>query len=116
MTVEAWEELYVEMLSPPAVGRPLLLRRVSMDPRLIEKNREFFRATVVPEMKASPGFCGVRNMVNRETGQGMVGSVWTDQAAIEAAAMAEERRERAASVGVTFGEQTQREMALIELS
>jgi hypothetical protein len=55
-------------------------------------------------------------MVNRETGHGMVGTVWADRAGIEAAAaMADERRGRAASMGVTFGEQTEREIALIEL-
>jgi hypothetical protein len=116
LKVEAWEELYVEMVAPPAIGSPLLLQRVAMDPELVDTNSEYFRMNVVPEMKGMAGFCGVRNMINRETGHGMTGTLWSDPASLQAAASySEERRERAAALGVSFGEQSKREIALLEL-
>jgi heme-degrading monooxygenase HmoA len=116
MAVEQFEELLVEMAEPPAVGSSLLLRRISMDPVKVEENLDFFRREVLPQMKESPGFRGVRNMINRQTGEGMVGTVWADRAAMDAAAeAAEARRQQAAQRGVTFGEQSKREIVFIDL-
>jgi heme-degrading monooxygenase HmoA len=87
-----------------------------MDPAKMEENLGFFRQEVLPEIKAQPGFCAVRNMINRRTGEGMVGTVWADRASADAAAKAAEaRRERAAQRGVTLGEQTKREIVFIDL-
>jgi hypothetical protein len=47
-----------------------------MAPAKIEEILGFFRRDVLPRMKAQPGFCAVRNMINRQTGEGMVGTVW----------------------------------------
>src|SRR5262249_11015498 len=83
MSVEHFEELLVETAQPPKVGCSLLLRRLSMDPAMLEEHLDFFRGEVLPQMKASPGFCAVRNMTNRQTGEAIVGSVWTDQVAMD---------------------------------
>jgi len=116
MTVEHFEELLVEVDQPPTVGCSLLLRRLSMDPGKIEENLGFFRREVLPQIKADPGFCAVRNMINRQTGEGMVGTVWADRASIDAAAeAAEARRQQAAQRGVTFGEQSKREIVFVDL-
>jgi heme-degrading monooxygenase HmoA len=116
MTVEHFEELLVEVDQPPTVGCSLLLRRLSMDPGKIEENLGFFRREVLPQIKADPGFCAVRNMINRQTGEGMVGTVWADSASIDAAAeAAEARRQQAAQRGVTFGEQSKREIVFVDL-
>jgi hypothetical protein len=116
MTVELFEELLFEVVRPPAVGCSLLLRRVSMDPASIDGNLAFFRQVVLPEFKASPGFCAARNMINRETGAGVVGTIWVDEASMEAAAAdAETRRARAAQRGVVFGEQSKREIVFADL-
>lgn len=116
ISVEQFEELLVEAEQPPAVGCSLLLRRISMDPAAIETNLDFFRREVLPELKASSGFCAVRNMIDRQTGAGMVGTVWADAASMDAAAEAAEvRRQQAARRGVTFGEQSKREIVFAEL-
>lgn len=116
MTVEHFEELLVEIDKPPTVGCSLLLRRISMDPAKIDENLGVFRREVLPEIKANPGFCAIRNMMNRQTGEGIVGTVWADQASMDAAAeAAEARRQRAAQRGVTFGEQTKREIVFADL-
>jgi heme-degrading monooxygenase HmoA len=116
ISVEQFEEMLVDIGKPPTVGCSLLLRRTSMDPAAIEANLDYFRREVLPIMKASPGFCAVRNMIDRQTGDGMVGTVWTDTAAMDAAAeAAEARRQQAAQQGVTFGEQSKREIVFAEL-
>jgi heme-degrading monooxygenase HmoA len=116
LSVEQFEELLLEVDTPPAPGRCLLLRRISMDPARIDENLGVFTQQVLPQIKAQPGFCAIRTMMNRQTGQGMVGTIWADQASMDAAAEAgEARRERAAQQGVTFGEQTKREIVLVDL-
>ncbi len=115
MSVERFEELFVDVERPPEVGNALLLRRVSMDPSTIEENLAYFRDEVVPEIKSQPGFCAVRNMINRQTGIGMVGALWVDEAARDAAdAALRGRAELAASMGVTLGEPTRREIVYID--
>jgi hypothetical protein len=76
-----------------------------MDLAGIDDNLEFFRQTVVPEMRTRPGFLAVRHLIDRDTGQGRVGSVWADQASLAASlAQSERRRARAMDRGVEFGE------------
>jgi heme-degrading monooxygenase HmoA len=116
MSVETFEELYVDVATPPRVGASLLLRRISMPPEKIDENVEFFKREVVPQIKSTPGYLALRNMINRQTGNGLVGTVWADNAALEAAAkVAEERRSQAAAQRVTFGEQSRREIVFIDL-
>ena len=116
VTVEHFEELLVEVDRAPAVGSSLLLRRTSMDPAKIDENLDYFRREVLPAITSGSGFCLVRNMINRQTGAGMVGTVWADEAAMDAAAEAgEARRQQAAQHGVTFGEQSKREIVFVDL-
>lgn len=113
--VEHFELVAAEMVSPPPVGAALLLQRVSMDPSVIDDNLAYFKSDVVPQMKAQPGFLAVRNMIDRASGNGIVGTVWTDQAALNAAANeAAKRRQAAAERGIDFGEQSQRELVFVD--
>jgi heme-degrading monooxygenase HmoA len=116
VSVEHFEEQLVEIVQPLKVGCSLLIRRLSMDPAMVGEHLDFFRREVLPQMKASPGFCAVRNMINRQTGEGLVGSVWADSAAMDTWAEASEaRRQQAAQRGVTFGEQSKREIIFVDL-
>lgn len=116
LTVATMEELVVEMTRPPGIGSPLMLTRVSMDPAVIDENAEFFRREIVPQIKATPGFRALRNMINRQTGEGMVGTIWDDDQTMRAAADdAMARRQQAVGRGVTFGDITYREVVYIDL-
>jgi heme-degrading monooxygenase HmoA len=115
MTVGLYEEMVTEIVGPPRQGASLLIRQVSMDPAKIDENLEFFRATVLPEIKASPGLLAVRNMINRTTGDGVVGTVWTDVASMDAAAEAAQQRQAQAAGRVSFGEQSKREVLFVDL-
>jgi len=116
-TVGNYEQAFVEVGSPPpGPGAYLLVTPVSMDPASVDENLELFKATVVPEIKSSPGFRGLRNLINRQTGEGMTGTTWNDQASLDAAIEAAKlRRERAAARGVTFGETSIREIVAGEM-
>jgi heme-degrading monooxygenase HmoA len=116
-TVGNYEQVVVELGSPPpGPGAYLLVTPVSMDPARVDESLERFKATVVPEIKASPGFRGLRNLINRQTGEGMTGTTWNDQATLNAAIEAAKvRREQAAARGVTFGEMSIREIVAGEM-
>jgi heme-degrading monooxygenase HmoA len=105
MTVDSVEQVAVQVSKPPAVGSPLVLTRISMDPGRVADNVEFFKREIIPQISSAPGFRSVRNLINPETGEGMVSTIWDDeqsrQNALEAA---QSRRADAATRGVTFGE------------
>ena len=116
MTVELYEEMVLKAVGPPREGASLLIRRVSMDPAKIDENLDFFKETVLPQIKASPGFVAVRNMINRSTGDGIVGTVWVDAASMDAAAEAAQQRQAQAAGRVSFGDQSKREVLFVELA
>jgi heme-degrading monooxygenase HmoA len=116
MTIESFEEMVADISEIPAVGSALMVTRISMDPAKIDANLEFFKSEVLPRIKANSGYQALRNMINRETGDGAVGAVWRDQESMKAAAAdAQSRRGDAISRGVNFGDVSFREVLLMEL-
>ena len=116
MKVENFEERVRQMSGPPALGSALFVTRFSMDPAKVDENVEFFKSVVAPDIAAAPGFLALRNMVNPETGEGMVGSVWESQQAMQAASeMAMARRGDAAARGVTLGDPSYRDVVFIDM-
>ena len=116
MKVEKLEELVSEVVNPPVPGSALMVSPFRMDPATIEENLSFFKNEIVPQIKAAPGFCSLRNMVNRKTGEGYVGTVWVDRVALdkqaEGAAVA--RRQAASARGISFGEIGYMEFVLVD--
>jgi heme-degrading monooxygenase HmoA len=116
-TVERFEQTVGEVgPNPPTLGSKLQIRRIKMDPARVEDNLAFFRSTVLPEIMETPGFQSVRQMINRSTGEGVVGTVWADDDSMRAAtAKGDERRSMAESRGVEFGDVTVRELLFVAL-
>ena len=117
MTVENFEQVVLELGDPPpGPGSSLLLQRASMDPAKVEDNLAFFKSEVVPRIRANRGFRGLRNLLDREAGQSMVGTVWADTDSLRAAlAEGEKRRQEAVDRGVSFGESSEREILFTDL-
>ncbi len=117
VTVETFEQLASEVgESPPGPGSALFVTRISMDPDKVDDNLAFFKSEVAPRMKASPGFQALRNMMNRSTGEGVVGTAWADDASRKRAAdEAMSRRDEAIARGVNFGERSFREVLLADM-
>jgi heme-degrading monooxygenase HmoA len=58
---------------------------------------EAFRASILPDLEQTPGFCSASLLVNRATRLGCATTVWEDRAAMEASrASADEMRRRTA--------------------
>ena len=116
LTVDNYEEVVQEMASPPPVGSALMITRISMDPSKVDENLRFFRSEVAPRITAAPGFRALRNMIDRKTGRGIVGSAWADQDAMKnAAAQAEARRDEGRARGVSFDGDSFREIVFTDM-
>jgi heme-degrading monooxygenase HmoA len=116
LKVESFEELVVEMASPPPVGSALMVTPISMDPAKVDENLGFFKREVLPRIAAAPGFRALRNMMDRETGRGLVGSAWEDQDAMKnAAAQAQAQRDGGRARGVNFDEDSYREIVFADM-
>lgn len=107
MAVATFEQLVWEVEVRPEPGSKLHIREIRMAPDQIDSNVQFFKDTVVPQMRAVQGFLAVRNLMDRATGEGRVGTMWADNDALQASlAQTEERRAQAAGRGVQFGNDT----------
>jgi heme-degrading monooxygenase HmoA len=118
ISVATMEQMVGEVARPQnLVGCPLRLVRVKMDPAKVDEHIAFFRSDVLPELKGAPGFLAVRNMVDRSTGEGVVGTIWADEDSMRSSeATAEERRQRAATRGVQLSEPTYRTILFSHLA
>jgi heme-degrading monooxygenase HmoA len=116
LTIENLEEVVVEFAKPINPGCALFITRVSMDPGQVDENIAFFKSDVLPHIKSQPGFCGLRNMLDRVAGKAVVGSVWETRQALDAfEAQQPERRKTAESRGVRFDETEAREILFAEV-
>ena len=116
LTVETFEQLLSEVADPPGPGSALMVTRISMDPAKIDENLAFFKSDILPRIKANAGFQAVRNMIDRKTGHGLVGTVWANQDAMKAAAAeAQSRRQEGIARGVSFGDVSYREILFADM-
>ena len=117
MTVENFEETLVDLGAiPPGPGAALLVQRVSMDPSVLDDNLAFFKSEIAPRIKANPGFLAIRQMVNRTTGESILGTVWQNADNLQAAVSeAQARRSEGEARGVTFGEESRREILFVDM-
>jgi heme-degrading monooxygenase HmoA len=117
LTVENFEQMVAQVVRPITAGCSLFVTRVSMEPAKVDDNVAFFKSDVLPIFMSQPGFCGLRNMIDRTSGKGAVGSVWQTREALDAfVAMQPERRRVAESRGVHFDVQEDREVLLADLT
>jgi heme-degrading monooxygenase HmoA len=111
LEVQNFEQVVQSIVQPPVAGCQLNVVRVRMEPRSIDANIEWFKDQVLPQISAHPGFCALRNMVDRQTGQALTGSVFVDRESADASiANMPERRSAAEARGITFEDISQREI------
>jgi heme-degrading monooxygenase HmoA len=118
MTVRVFEQVAFEVgETPPQPGCVLRLVTYQMDPSRIDENISWFKSEVLPAMMASPGVRAVRNLVDRETGEGRVGSVYSDKSAMESSEGDRAQRMAAAGErGIEFGEESVLEVLFGQMS
>lgn len=116
MKVETFEERVLHVNRPPTVGSRLRVTRFSADPGKIDELVEYFKQEIVPQVESVPGFRALRNLVNPETGEGVVGTVWDDEQGLQAAEAAVQKlRPEVAARGVTLGETSIREIVFTDI-
>ena len=101
---------------PPAEGCRLRVIPFEADLARIDEEAKRVQSEVVPAMKKLPGFRGFRLMVDRSTGRGTIGAVFTDEATLQASEdFGKERRQEASTRGVLkFGDVSRREIAYLD--
>jgi len=115
LNIELYEAVLQDAVGPPSTGAALLLRRVSMEPGRVTENLEFFSREILPQIQQEPGYLATRQMINRQTGEGVVSTVWKDAASRRAAAESAVRRQQQSAGRVTFGEQSEREVVFVDV-
>ena len=116
LDIENFEEVVQVITKPPVAGCVLNVVRVRMEPKSMEGNIAWFKESIVPMMTSQQGFCALRNMVDRQTGQALSGSVFEDKGSADASlAGIPERRSNAEERGVTFESINQREVLLSQI-
>lgn len=116
--VERFEQTVSEVgATLPTPGSKLLVRRAKMDPAVLDENIEVFKSTIVPLITGSPGFQATRQMVNRETGQSITGTVFADEQAREEALKNFEANTRPIGEqrGITFEPAITRDVLIYEV-
>jgi hypothetical protein len=117
LEVENFEQVVEAISKRPGPGCTLNVVRVRMDPASIEQNIAWFKEAVAPQISSQPGFCSLRNMVDRQSGRAISGSVFDDKASADASiATIPERRGAAEERGITFEDIGQREILFAELT
>lgn len=82
--VREWEIPVAGVADRPVTpGLPVNVNRHFYDPSLIHEIIGFFAWVAEPMYRSSPGFRAVRMLVDRTTGEVVVGSVWDDEESLE---------------------------------
>ena len=116
VAAEALDQVAVQVSNPPTPGCALALTRISIEPSKVAEIIEHFKKEILPEVTGYPGFRSMRNLINPETGEGMVSSIWDDEKSRDSALeAAQARRDEAAARGVTFGERILGEVVFTDL-
>jgi hypothetical protein len=115
LAVEHFEQVSELVARPPAAGSWVMLTRFSVEPGSLNDELLYFESEFVPELIRLPGFCSVRNLVDRYSGRGVTGTTWEGRRVMKSAdAKLSRNRPGAAAQGVTFGETAQLEVLLFE--
>jgi hypothetical protein len=111
LEIENFEQTVQSVVQPPETGCQLNVVRVRMEPPSVDANIEWFKDQVLPQISAQPGFCALRNMVDRQSGRALTGSVFLDRESADASmANMPARRSAAEARGITFEDISQREI------
>ena len=117
LEIENFEQVVEAISKRPSPGCYLNVVRVRMDPASIDANIDFFKEMIAPQISSQPGFCSLRNMVDRQTGRAVSGSVFEDKQSADASLEGiPDRRAAAEERGVIFEDIAQREVLFAQLN
>jgi heme-degrading monooxygenase HmoA len=105
-SVDVFEQVVMEMgKNPPQPGCVIRIQDTRLSVDRVDELIDFFRNDILPGILSNPDVRAVRNLINRQTGEGRISVVYSDRAALEASDSArQERMATASERGVQFGE------------
>jgi heme-degrading monooxygenase HmoA len=105
-SVDVFEQVAMEVgQNPPQPGCVIRIQDTRLSVDRIDELIEFFRNDILPGILSNPDVRAVRNLINRQTGEGRISVIYSDQAALKASDSArKERMATASERGVQFGE------------
>jgi len=105
VSMESFEMTLGFRHSIPARGAIVRLSRLEVDPARVDEAISLMREETAPRVKGAEGLLSFQQLLDRNTGSGMIVTTWESQAATEAFwPTAEQLRARASDrVGVRFG-------------
>jgi heme-degrading monooxygenase HmoA len=105
VSIESFEMTHGFRHSMPARGAVVRLSRLEVAPSRVDEAISLMREETAPRVKGADGLCSFQQLLDRDTGSGVIISTWESQAAAEAFwPTAEQLRARACDrVGVKFG-------------
>jgi hypothetical protein len=116
VSVEHFEQVAEALAKTPGPGGSLLLTRYRVEARLLDRQLLYFEGELLPKLMAQPGFSTMRNLVDRYTGQGVMGTAWDGPSEMRAAELVlSADQDAAAARDVTFGENTYLDVLLFEM-
>jgi hypothetical protein len=116
LRVEDYDQLLENQREQPAVGSFLMATTFRIPPANIDPALAIYEGSVLPRMRAYPGFQALRIVANRNSGHGLVWAVWTDRETMTNGAIdVIARRSEATRLEISFGEVSFREILLTDL-
>jgi hypothetical protein len=105
-SVDIFEQVVMEVgKNPSQPGCVIRIQSTRLDVSAIDEVIGFFRTEILPGILSTPEVRAVRNLINRQTGEGRISVAFSDQAALEAGDSARQARmAKAGERGVQFGE------------
>ena len=82
--VQRGEMMMMETVAPPKAGRYARSIQFSADPSQIDAGVAYLRSTVLPAIKGVDGFRALICAANRESGMGVVSTIWETEADLQA--------------------------------
>ncbi|WP_441247268.1 hypothetical protein [Kitasatospora sp. McL0602] len=115
VTVDVWEAAVARRGGAPA-GGGFRLVRIEFDPAAADRLVTAVEQTAMPGLEAIDGFDGGALLIDRERGQGSVGAIFRDRAALEASRgpQAELRAKASAAAGVRVRALEEFDVALLD--
>ncbi|MEV7321188.1 hypothetical protein [Streptomyces sp. NPDC093970] len=84
VAVENYEVAAFHAVQPPRVGGGARMTRMEFDPADADLFVETFHASAIPRLEALPGFARCALFLDRDSGRGSVGVLFTDRSAMAA--------------------------------
>lgn len=104
LVAESFEVAVAEQPAVPAPGAVVQMTRLQLEPAKVDAGLAFVHDELLQRLSTGSGLCGAELLIDREVGNGLLVTTWTDQDAADCvkALLEELPADAAARAGATF--------------